>query len=668
MRKFGKRCLSLALAACLTLALLPGVAFAGNPEGLTYQNTHVNTGNQRQDMVAVALTQLGYREVYDNDTKFGDWSGYPYQPWCATFISWCARQAEVSTDILKESARAKPSYFGIKYYHGSKYTPQPGDLFFTSGFEHVGLVYRVEGSYFYTLEGNANEYDLDAPPTSDGDSYFVVTNKRRISNHYFGVPNYKGTDKAHTYVKGEDAGHPHKEYYRCTTCGDQYYTGYTAVHNDCSKCMSCGCKASGAGYYMVYNYHDPIRIRTSHSTAVDYIGYATQGEVVYVYGTSNGWAYIDFDGKRGHIKTQYLKKYHDIPDSPRISVQTDYTLGEDVTITWDSPANTEQFRLKILQDGSIYREKVMDLNRTYTLTDLPAGVYEVQVTAVNRSGLSPAGMAVFTVRDVYTLTYDAGGGIHAPAPQTQPLGTAAVVTDAVPIRLGFSFLGWMDEDGSLYAAGDSVTAQDHITLYPLWLENQTSEVLPEPEEHIHSWSGCVRADDNSHQRTCTLCGEVETEDHGWDEGLVLQFPTCAQTGLMEHTCTTCGAQRQEVLPVTGEHAWGQWNETDSSSHIRLCDLCGHEDRGAHCMEESWSWDDKEHFHRCMDCGSVQDREDHIPVPGGSLEDPRFCGVCGVELLPAVTYEQIVESRYAQSCPRWMVGITRTVHLAGVLLG
>ena len=578
MRKTGRRLMLLALAACLALSLLPGVVSAGNPEGLTYQNTHVNTGNQRQDIVAVALTQLGYREVFDNDTKFGDWAGYPYQPWCATFISWCARQADISTDILKHSARAKPSYFGIKYYHGSKYTPQPGDLFFTSGFEHVGLVWRVEGSYFYTVEGNANTYDLNAPPTSDGDSYYVVTNKRRISDHYFGVPNYKGTDKDHTYAKGQEAAHPHKEYYTCTTCGDRYDTGYTAVHSDCSKCMSCGCKASGAGYYMVYNYHDPIRIRTSHSTAVDYIGYATQGEVVYVYGTSNGWAYIDFDGKRGHIKTQYLKKYPDIPQAPQVCAdQTEYTLGETVTVSWDAPDNTEQYRLKILKNGSLYTKKVMDLSRSYTMKDLSTGVYEVQVTAVNRAGLSPAGSLTFTIRDVYTLTYDAGGGIHAPAPQTQALGTAAVVTDAAPIREGFTFLGWTDGSSGIYMAGAEIFADDHITLYPLWVENLRVEVSAEPEQSApctHDWGGYVHWDDLSHEQTCGLCGQVREEAHQWDDGRVTGEPNCTQTGVKELRCTICAGVREEEIPVTPSHSYGPWSGADDMEHIRSCTLCG----------------------------------------------------------------------------------------------
>ena len=733
MRNLPLRTAVLILAACLMLGCLPGAASAGNPEGLAYQNTHVNTGSQRADILAVAMSQLGYTELYENDTKFGDWGGYPYQPWCATFISWCARQAEISTEILKHSARANPKSFGIPYYHGSSYTPQPGDLFFTSGFEHVGLVYQVEGDYFIAIEGNAKEYDPDIPPDPDEDSYFVMTNRRRISDHYFGVPNYEGTDKAHTYVRGEDSGHPHKEYFACTICGHRYDTGYTAVHSDCAQCMSCGCKASGAGWYMVCNYHDPVRIRTGHSASADYIGYATQGEVVYVYGTSNGWAYIDFDGKRGHIKTQYLKKYHDIPDSPQLSVQTEYLSGEDVTVAWDAPANTEQYRLKLLRSGSLYREQVMDLSRTYTITGLPAGEYEVQVVAVNRAGLSQAGTAKFTVRDVYTLTYDPGGGVCPPPSQTQAVGTAAVITGWMPVRLGYTCLGWTDEGGRLYMAGDEITAHNHITLYPVWLENQTVEITPEPEEHVHSWGGYVHADAESHQRTCS-CGETESELHCWDDGRVTRFPTCAETGLMEYTCTVCQTRREEILAVLDGHSWGLWNETDADSHSRVCDLCGKmetdchnwdagsvtrfpicaetglreyactvcqtrreeilpvtgehswslwneedslshsrvcvrcglDDTGFHRMEAGWSWDEDGHFRRCMDCGSCQDWENHIPVLGGSLTDFRPCGVCGAQLPPAVTYEQI--TRYAQASPVWMVGISQTLHLAGVLLG
>ncbi len=152
-----------------------------------YENTYTNTGNQRNDIIGVAKTQLGYKEGYNNDTKYGTWYGLPNQPWCAMFISWCARQAGIPTSVLKNSAVAAPDakYFNIPYYDGTSYTPKSGDLFFTKSFSHVGLVYYVDGSYFYTIEGNSN-----TTGSSEGTS--VVSNKRKTSNFYFGVPNYSG--------------------------------------------------------------------------------------------------------------------------------------------------------------------------------------------------------------------------------------------------------------------------------------------------------------------------------------------------------------------------------------------------------------------------------------------------------------------------------------------
>ena len=471
MKNLPRR-LVLLVAVCVVLSLVPGLVLASNPDGLTYLNTHVNTGNQRQDILAVAVTQLGYTEIGYNDTKFGDWGGYPYQPWCANFISWCARQAEVSTEILKFSAWANPTAFGITSYHGSTYTPQPGDLFFTSGFEHTGLVYQVVGEYFIALEGNAKEYDPDVPPDPDEESYYVMTNLRRISDHYFGVPEYEGTDREHTYVKGEAEGHPHKEFYTCTTCGSSYDTGYNAVHSDCAACMTCGCSGTGAGYYIVYNSTEPIRLRSGHSVNSSLNAYATVGEVVYVYGTSNGWAYMDYDGRRGHIQTKYLKAYCDVPQAPQVTGdKTEYILGEAVKISWEHPANTEQYRLKLLRNGEIYREKNLEMTRVYNMKDLPGGEYEAQVTAVNRTGLSRAGVFRFTIRDTYTLTYDAGGGVQAPLPQTQSIGQPVVVTDAIPVRLGFTFLGWTDGTKP-YAAGDEIYTENHLTLYAVWAENQ----------------------------------------------------------------------------------------------------------------------------------------------------------------------------------------------------
>ncbi len=467
-----KRFLSLLMAVSILLGAMVLPAGAANPGGVEYINTHVNTGNQREDILAVAFTQLGYMEKMENDTRFGDWLGYPYQPWCASFVSWCARQADISTDILKSSPRANPREYGIKSYHGSNYTPKPGDLFFTKDYSHVGLVWYVEGEFFYCIEGNAKYHDYQVPNDPTVDSYYVMTNKRLIRDHYFGVPDYEGCDKPHSYVKGTESTHPHKTYYKCSTCGDKYYTGYNEIKAGCGSCYTCGCSSSAAGYYMVSSSVSPLRLRLGHSTAYDYKGYVADGAVVYVHGTANGWAYVTYEGRQGHIMTQYLKKYCPAPAEPALRIdKTEYTMGDDVTVSWNTPANTEQFRIKIFKDGNSWREETLDLRKTVTLPDMAPGEYQVQLIACNRTGASKAGTLRFNVRNTYTLSYDARGGTNAPAPQTQTIGEPLTVSDDIPIRAGYTFLGWTannQENFSRYQSGDSLSAYGDLTLYAVW--------------------------------------------------------------------------------------------------------------------------------------------------------------------------------------------------------
>ena len=180
-----KRVISILITLCMFFAMTASTVFA-SPN--THANTYRNTGNQRTDIVGVAKTQLGYTEGRNNDTKYGDWYGLPNQPWCAMFVSWCARQAGIPTSVLKNSscAGASSRYFNISYYDGKNYKPKAGDLFFTKSWSHVGLVERVEGNYFYTIEGNSNS-------NGSSEGTCVCSNKRYIPNFYFGVPNYKTT-------------------------------------------------------------------------------------------------------------------------------------------------------------------------------------------------------------------------------------------------------------------------------------------------------------------------------------------------------------------------------------------------------------------------------------------------------------------------------------------
>ena len=157
------------------------------------------TGEWPVDVIAIAKTQLGYREsaknyVVSEDgtargyTRYGDWFGCPYGDWCAMFASFCIHYADVEGMPLDMSC---PSWIeelrALNLYRPARsgdpqqqYIPVAGDLVFydweQDGIsDHVGLVVEVtpateeEAAKLITLEGNVEDrvqymsYALDNP-------------------------------------------------------------------------------------------------------------------------------------------------------------------------------------------------------------------------------------------------------------------------------------------------------------------------------------------------------------------------------------------------------------------------------------------------------------------------------------------------------------------------
>lgn len=238
---------------CLLLAVL--MAFGcllelRVPAKAAYENTHQNTGNYRQDIINVALTQVGYKEgpgnSNGNDTKYGQWWGHNPMAWCAVFVSWCADQAGIPESIIKQSSFSNAKSFGFSSsFTAYQKTPQPGDLFFRDGNAHVGIVYKVDGNTFYTIEGNTW--------TSADPRHGVMIRQRDLysSQYTFVSPNYGSssgvvtspapTSCSHSYVKYAEETHPHKEYYKCSKCEYQYYTGTNKTLDNCRECKQANC-------------------------------------------------------------------------------------------------------------------------------------------------------------------------------------------------------------------------------------------------------------------------------------------------------------------------------------------------------------------------------------------------------------------------------------------
>ncbi len=89
----------------------------------------------------------------------------------------------------------------------------------------------------------------------------------------------------------------------------------------------------------------------------------------------------------------------------------------------------------------------------------------------------------------YTINYDANGGTGAPAPQTKTEGGALTISDTVPTRSGYTFLGWATSSAAAsatYQPGANYTANGNVTLYAVWKAN---EVTNEPIIEVANVSG-----------------------------------------------------------------------------------------------------------------------------------------------------------------------------------
>lgn len=84
------------------------------------------------------------------------------------------------------------------------------------------------------------------------------------------------------------------------------------------------------------------------------------------------------------------------------------------------------------------------------------------------------------VTRTWSITYNANGGINAPAKQTANVGQSITITYSKPTRSGYTFLGWSTWSGatepeSAYTPGYSYMSEYDTTLYAVWRQNQTTQ-------------------------------------------------------------------------------------------------------------------------------------------------------------------------------------------------
>mgnify|MGYP003279485697 CR=1 FL=1 len=155
-------------------------------------------------LIATAQAEIGYMEkksnaqLDDKTANVGDgnytkywrdlkpsWNG---SAWCAVWVSWCMYKTfglETAKKLLKHENDFPYVYCPTLGARFTKYAnPQRGDIviFYRNGtFAHTGIVTKVEGDKFYTIEGN----------TSNGST--IIANGGEVCSKHYNNSNLPGT-------------------------------------------------------------------------------------------------------------------------------------------------------------------------------------------------------------------------------------------------------------------------------------------------------------------------------------------------------------------------------------------------------------------------------------------------------------------------------------------
>ncbi len=367
------------------------------------------TGNQRNDIIGFAKTQIGYAEGGNNNTYFGSWFGANYNPWCAMFVCWCARKAGVSKSVIPQLATADRSWAKSQgVYHKSKqwggnYKPKKGDLIYFSWSvrdwaDHIGMVSgtgKSDGTEcVFTIEGNKHDK--------------VVTGTYALNNRYilgYASPKYT-------------TGDPPEETEPTTT----------------EKTTETSAEASGGSFTLKYR---------------DGLDETSNNEEDAIIAPAKG----SFGQDMTISSTKFKRKGHTYT---KMNVYRENKSGKLVYLCrGGSDGATEKW----------YQSSKIPGDFTQVFVDC-GGVLRINKKVSGTIYVSP----VWEKR-IYTITYDANGGANAPAPQEKTYGESVKLSTGKPDREGYTFLGWSTDSQAEkpeYTGGETYKTNKKMTLYAVW--------------------------------------------------------------------------------------------------------------------------------------------------------------------------------------------------------
>ena len=173
----------------------------------------MSTKGSLEAIIEIAKKEVGTIEgPKDNETKYGKWTGMNFQPWCQSFVSWCAFTSGLDPKKYPKSAStvAASDWFkkNNRWADARNDDPTPGDWIYfdfpedgVNRISHVGICIKNNGNgTIQVVEGNTSG-------TSKGDQRnggmcvektraYVKDNKLKLINGIvgWGRPVYAGEE------------------------------------------------------------------------------------------------------------------------------------------------------------------------------------------------------------------------------------------------------------------------------------------------------------------------------------------------------------------------------------------------------------------------------------------------------------------------------------------
>lgn len=149
----------------------------------------------------------------------------------------------------------------------------------------------------------------------------------------------------------------------------------------------------------------------------------------------------------------------------------------------------------------------------------------------------------------------------------------------------------------------------------------------ETRETSHNYGKWIETE-GGHQKTCSVCGDVQTQEHDWLLKPGSYEATCMEDGMLWYSCKVCDAEKEEVDPKTGSHSFGSWQKVDDATHTHECQACGEVEtvshRWGHGVITQPPTEDAPGVitYTCTDCGAERYLSTDDIIPGdlnGDLE-------------------------------------------------